>query len=224
MAEVGIGQVARLQLDLYDDTTVATLYVLSPPDDTGARRRTDISTNSSDGRKTWTGVVPAYDVGGLWYQVWTVTGMGYGRIVHEVPVIPDQLEVRAARVYATSADLAAHTRDAPPPDVERMLVAASREVDTLLFTARYPVDADGYPTQVLHRAALRDAVCELVAWWIDTGDESGALGIYGSLSAGSISVGRATAQAAAGANATIARQVRDILWNAGLTGRPGVRA
>jgi hypothetical protein len=222
MAEVGLGQVARLELDRYDETTGAALSVYSPPDLDGLRRQQQLNATSDDERRTWEAVVPPYDVGGLWYHVWVVTGMGYGRIVHEVPVIPDRMAPAGEGVvtYATSEELANYLRDAPPADCERMLQAATREIDRMLLTARYPVDDQGMPIEAEHQRALRDAVCELVQWWDETGDAAGALDAFGSLSAGSISVGRATAGSAKGSTSRVNAQVRNILTAAGLTGHP----
>jgi hypothetical protein len=225
VAEVGIGQVATLVLDRYDETTSATLVVWSPPDPVdGLRRQVPAVAVSSDGHKTWTAVVDPYDVGGLWYQEWTVTGTGKGRIVNEVPVAPDRMAVPDQYSYATSADLAAYMRDEPPPDCERMLADATREIDLMLLTARYCVDDQGFPSDPGQRQAVRDAVCELVAWWNDTGDPSGALDVYSSLSAGSISIGRATGRVAAGqaksASTRISPQVAGILRAAGLSQQP----
>jgi hypothetical protein len=216
VAEVGVAQVARLDLDRYDATTVATLVVYSPPDATdGQRRPVGVTARSSDGGKTWTAVLEPYDVGGLWYHEWTVEGTGRGRIILEVPVAPDRM-ADTGYSYATSADLAAYMRDSPPPDCERMLADATREIDLLLLTARYAVDDGGFPSDPAQRKAVRDAVCELVSWWNDTGDPSGLLDAYGSLSAGSISVGRATAGQAKRATSRLPQQVSDILRQAGL--------
>jgi hypothetical protein len=249
MPEVGIAQVARLELDRYDATTVASLVVYSPPvqsppgpsvlplpappppspappgppippPDSAVRRVLPMIATSSQGGKVWTAVVTPYDVGGLWYHEWTVTGTGNGRIVHEVTVAPDRLADPPGYSYATSADLAAYMRDSPPPDCERMLADATREVDLMLLTARYNVDDQGFPCDPQQRQAVRDAVCELVSWWNDTGDPSGSLAVYGSLSAGSISVGRATAGQAKGQSSRISPQVADILRAAGLDPQP----
>jgi hypothetical protein len=189
MAEVGQAQIATLVLDRYGDDTEAALAVYSPPDAAARdRRRIDVPTRTQD-RRTWTGITEPYDTGGLWYHVWTVTGYGYGRVVNEIAVVADALEAPGF-CYATTADLAAWLRDAPPADAERMLQAATREVDDLLTTAVYPVDGDGYPALAGQRDAVRDATCALAEWWGETGDESGAGQLYGSMSAGSISIGR----------------------------------
>jgi hypothetical protein len=224
MPTVGRGQVARLQLPTFDATTLAELTLVGPPDADGVRPETELGASSTDDNHTWTADVPPYQRPGRWYHVWTVTGTGAGRIVNPVDVEPDPIGAAGRRAYATTADLANWIHAAPPDDAERMLADATREVDGLLVCAVYPVDADGEPTDAKHRAALRDAVCEQVAWWIDTGDPSGAVAIYGSLSAGSISVGRATAAAARGADARVAPGVRQILAGAGLLGHaPRVR-
>jgi hypothetical protein len=220
MAEMGLGQIARLELDRYDDTTVAALTVYSPPEpDTRQRRALPVNTLSEDSKRVWTGVVDPYDEGGLWYHIWTVTGMGYGRIVHEVPVIPDRM-ADPGFTYASTSDLAAWLRDAPPADAERMLQAATREVDSLLLTSRYLTDADGYPADLAQRRAVRDAACALVEWWVETGDAYGAAGMFGSMSAGSISVGRATAAGGdtSSGQARVNAQVRRILAAEGLLG------
>jgi hypothetical protein len=232
MAEVGLGQLATLVLDRYDDTTSARLTVYGPPmpgpyvqplivDPPDPRARA-YNTRTDDGGKTWTAIVDPYPRGGLWYHVWTVSGMGYGRIVHEVPVVPDKM-ADPGFTYATSEDLANWLRDAPPADCERMLAEASREVDRLCQAAVYAVDPDtDKPLDPRVAAAMRDATCELVRWWAETGDDTGVLGAFGSLSAGSISVGRATAGGgAAGVQGLrVSAQVRRILQGAGLLYQP----
>lgn len=216
MAQVGTGQVARLQLPVYDVTTVATLQLVSPPDASGVRTTTDIEVSADDGGHIWTGDIPPYPVPGLWSQVWTVTGTGTGRLVHTVEVEADPL-TSVGRSYASTADLANWLRAPLPDDAERMLAAATREVDVLMLSSIYLVDTDGNPTDPVQRRAMADAVCELVSWWLDTGDESGALSIYAAMSAGSVSVSRGRSTGTSGGrNSRVSQQVLDILTAAGL--------
>lgn len=222
MPTVGTGQLARLELPVYDNTTAAELHLLSPPDADGVRTTSTVAVTSPDGGHTWVGDVPPYPAAGLWNHIWTVTGTGAGRTTFQVSVDPD-LTTSALRSYATTTQLVNWMRQSLPEDAERMLAAATREVDTLLLTAVYPIDAQEMPTDPVHRQAMADAACELVSWWLDTGDESGAAALYGSLSAGSISVGRLANNAVA-VDRRIPQTVRDILRQAGLFNRrPSLR-
>lgn len=80
-----------------------------------------------------------------------------------------------APVYATPADLAAHLGLAEPPaDAEVWLRRASRDVDDLLFTAVYPVDGSGMPTDPVQAGAIKEATCEQAELLIAVDDPTGA--------------------------------------------------
>lgn len=105
-----------------------------------------------------------------------------------------------ARLYATLAQLEDYHAGRPgwvapvEPNATRLLTRASREIDRILTTlgAWYDVDTVTLlPTQTTVAEALRDAVCEQVGWWQEIGDESGAGGIYQSVSIGSVQLTRA---------------------------------
>lgn len=124
-----------------------------------------------------------------------------------------------ARLYATTADLADwFDPDAPPEGAARMLARASRFMDNrLLRTAIYPVDADGMPTTQKHADALRDAACALVEWWDTNGDDgTGAGADYTSVSAGGISLGRASGPSGLPQDPRVSREAVEILQGAGL--------
>lgn len=73
--------------------------------------------------------------------------------------------------YATIAELAAHIAPTTvPATAARLLDRASRDVDRALFTAIYPVDDDGLPTEQTHADALRDATLEQAVYRLGLGD------------------------------------------------------
>lgn len=98
------------------------------------------------------------------------------------------------RVYATAADLENYLGTSTAPlDAQRLLTRASEAVDDALLAAVYPTDANGYPTIIVQRDAVRDAACAIVEWWSEdtgTGDETGAQGVWQSASAGAVSLSR----------------------------------
>lgn len=69
-------------------------------------------------------------------------------------------------VYATVDDLTTWLGSYPPANAVSLLARASLVVDELLTAAVYPVDVDGAPTDVTAQAAMRDAVCAQVEWWM----------------------------------------------------------
>lgn len=212
MPEAGTSEYARLSADPFDGTTDATLTVVRPDGTTAAQ-----AVSSSDGGATWVSGSPVtYSTAGLWRLRWTVTGTGEGQATQTIAVAP--AAGSAGRAYATSTDLANWMQAAPPADADRLLAQATVDVDDLLLTARYNVDADGMPTDAEVIAALRDATCELVSWWEETGDEHGAASVYGSVSIGSVSLSRGGAGGKGATTPRIGPKVRAILSNAGLLG------
>lgn len=218
MPDVGQGQIAQLTVDDFDGTTSAALAVVSPV----PRVSTPVSAATADSGHTWTANVPAYTTGGLWYHVWTVTGKGAGRKVFEVQVGPD-VPGLTYRSYATTAQLADYLMEAPPAGAERMLRDATVLVDRLLLTAVYETTgADEMPADAAVAKALREATCELVRWWDETGDSTGAMAVAQSASIGSVSVGRGSAGRRVDARSTgdrVGPQALAILENAGLLSR-----
>lgn len=123
-------------------------------------------------------------------------------------------------VYATAADYLAHT-GVPLTDT-RLLVRASRRVDTALIGAVYPVDTvTKLPTEAAHIEALRDAVCEQVRWWDETGDAtgSGASEQWSAVSIGNVRLARYVGEAGGSRPASgsgLSPDAMDILRLAGL--------
>ncbi|MFF2922730.1 hypothetical protein ACFVTP_10055 [Streptomyces celluloflavus] len=105
----------------------------------------------------------------------------------------------AARIYATPEQLAAWTGQTAPDDAERLLARASEDIDSALLTAVYAVDEDGDPTDPKIAAALGDATCAQVEYWLATGDDgTGAAGHWDAVSIGPVSLsGRSSAPPAA---------------------------
>jgi hypothetical protein len=100
------------------------------------------------------------------------------------------------RVYATLDELAAYLGAPVPDDAERLLVRASEDIDAALITAVYVIDECGYPAAARIRAALTNAVCAQVEYWLATGqDGTGAGELWDSVSIGPVSLSGRTAPA-----------------------------
>lgn len=215
MPNAGDVGTARLTVAPSDSSTLAALQVVQPDGTTVAGVPV-----SADGGHTWTAPV-SYALAGEYRLYWTVTGTGAGNQLEIVQVGPSGIEPATGRRYATTTDLAIYLGVACPPDAQRMLRNATLLVDDLLFGAFYATDNAGEPTDPAVQAALRDAVCEQVAWWMATGDEDGAAGIFSSVSIGNVSLGRAAPPAGgstvAAAQTRVAPNVRAILTAAGLS-------
>lgn len=80
-------------------------------------------------------------------------------------------------VYATPAQLMAFAGlTSPPAGVDRLLIRASELIDAALRTAMYEVDANGAPTKPAVQAALADATCAQVEFWLTSDEEDDILG------------------------------------------------
>lgn len=79
------------------------------------------------------------------------------------------------RRYASTDDYAYYTGEKDPPDGldRRLLVRASRAVDTNLIGVVYDTDGQGMPTDPRLREVLREATCAQAAWWWSKGDRQG---------------------------------------------------
>lgn len=186
---------------------------------------TTVTATTIDARETWRASV-LYDPAGVWYRRWTVTGTGAGERTDEVLVGPraGDLGDDNGPTYATGTELAAYLGTAPPADAMRLLARAGEFVDRLLLCARYPVDADGMPTEAGHIRALRKATCQQVKWWIDTGDPTGAGAVFQSVSIGGVSLSRGYTSrgSATGSDQRIAPDALATLTLAGLAGQQPV--
>ncbi|MEU1141780.1 hypothetical protein ABZ392_33730 [Streptomyces sp. NPDC005885] len=166
MPDVGDLVTAKLTVDPFDGTTVATLLVLRPDGTTVAPVVT-----GADGGATWTAPV-VYTLAGIWRLSWTVTGTG-ASVEHElVSVAPTPGAVTGGRTYATTTQLANYLGAAPPLDSARLLLEASKLLDDILLAALYDVDSDGLPTDEEVAAAFVDCVCSQVQFWGEVGEET----------------------------------------------------
>lgn len=186
--DAGDWRIPELAVAEGDGTTAVTVTVVNPS--TGAS--TTLTGASTDTGKTWT--APAYEltVAGDWIERWEVTGAGIRKQRTIVSVAPDPAATPSgARVYATTTDYANHLLGACPPGARRALIAASRRVDELLYTAVYDVDTAGLPTDTEVAEAFRDATCLQAEYSRLTGDRNGvgAPGVT-SASIGSVNVSR----------------------------------
>ena len=134
------------------------------------------------------------------------------------------------RVYATRAELVTYVDGQGltipgEPNATRMLTRASEQIDDLLVSAVYAVDdTTKLPTDVDVAEAFMLATCAQAAWWIETGDETGAGSLYQSVQIGSVSLGRGYtgAGSATGASQTLAPRALAHLRRAGAALQLGV--
>jgi hypothetical protein len=208
MPDVGDLVTARLDVSPADNTTAALLVVTLPDGST----LTPVVTGADDGA-VWTAPV-VYTMAGLWRLSWTVTGTG-ASVEHEVVSVAPAPGVVTSRSYATTTDLANYLRAAPPVDAAYLLEGASRMLDArVLQYCRYDVTTDGLPSDEDVAEAIGRAVCAQVAWWGEVGDSTGAAGVgYGSVSIGSVTLGRSVTSVSGDDSAArqLAPQVMDEL-------------
>lgn len=200
-----------------DATTVATLAIVDPD---GAVTANVVGAGTvADGTASFLGTAYQLTTAGRWTERWSVTGTGKGAedsrdspidVLAAAPV-PATL----AGAHATSGDYATLIGGTIPAKINSLLRRASRDVDRALLSAVYdPADAD-----VL--AALKEATCERVNWYLAQGWADGVPVTYQSVSIGSISLTRSYTGAGGDASARAAdldMQTWLILQLAGLTG------
>lgn len=219
MATAGTVDTAQLELAVFGPDTEATLVVRHPV--TGAM--TPYSATKADGGRFFRARVP-YPLPGLWWHGWTVTGTGEGFRELWVSVAPAGAAGDTRPTYANTTDLANALHEAPPLDSERLLREATVDLDDVLLTAVYDVDDDGMPTadavcpdgETLVATALRDALCQIVKWRIDTGDTDGAASVYTSASVAGVALSRRDAGGSASRPDRIGQSARNVLTRAGL--------
>lgn len=199
-----------------DPTTTVTLTVIDPDDND-----VDVVITADDASgQAFTGDEITLGAG-EYLLAWTVTGPGATRQVQRLYVDPDPVDIPAGFTFATTGDLARYTGKATTPGARRILVDASREIDRVTKTARYRVDPAGRPTDPDIAAALRDATCELVGWWEETGTATGGRALFTSASIAGVSLGFGGQGQGTSSNPQADRvgpRVWTILLNAGLTG------
>jgi hypothetical protein len=209
MPDVGDVVTAQLVVAPYDSSTSAVLAVTAPDGTVSTP-----VTSTVDGGQTWTAPL-VYTLAGVWRLSWTVAGTG-ASVEHElVSVAPTPGAGAGGRVYATTTDLANYLQEAPPLDAQQLLDAASRMLDTrVLAYCRYDVTDLGLPSDPDVATAISRAVCAQVAWWGEIGDSTGAAGVgYGSVSIGSVNLGRSVTSVSGDDSAArqLAPQVMDEL-------------
>lgn len=184
MPDVGDVRNAKLTVEGGTPSTLATVMVYPP-------RGTPFpaTPTTTDAGVTWLAEVE-YTLPGLWRFFWTVTENGeeIGTEWLEVSVSPSP--VAAGRRYADTVDLAGYLGEAVPSGADMLLVRATEAVDWLLRYSRFAVDADGMPADAKVLAAVGKATCAVVAWWVETGDPSGAAARFQSVSINGVSLSR----------------------------------
>lgn len=164
-------------------------------------------------RSAWHATLPAARAG-EWRILWTVTGTGSG--VQSYELLVAAVAPAAGRSYATVGELSGYTGEAPPSGASRLLRVASRRVERATRTAIYSTDVDGYPTDPTLREAFREATCAQVAWWGETGDDtgSGAAMLLAGMQIGDVKLGGMVGSTDAHPVAPAAQEILDA---AGLT-------
>lgn len=191
MPDVGDKVTASLTVTPHDGTTQAALTVTAPDGTTSTP-----SVSTADGGATWTAPL-TYTAAGIWLLHWVVTGTGASVENELVSVAPTPGSGLTGRIYATTTQLANKLQAAPSLDAVRQLAEASKALDDALLTALYDTDDDGMPTDQDVIDAFAEAVCYIIEWWGETGDEVGADGGWTSVSAGPVSLGGRNADSAA---------------------------
>lgn len=214
--DVGDPRIATLLIQPNGDgTTVAVLTVTRPDGSTFTPGAT-----TTDGGTNWRTVGP-YTItqAGDWVESWTVAGTGAGtegKIVAVGATPPTSM----VGVYATPTQYASYVGGTMPANLQRLLRKASQDVDADLLTSVYNA-ADAATL-----AALAEATCEQVAYFLDNGWLNGSPLPVSEVSIGSATVrglmGGSTARGGAGtpAGQRLGPRAWGVLQRAGLTGQP----
>lgn len=213
--EVGDFSSPTLTISNGDETTGVTLTVTDP---IGVATTPTISGSGM----SWAADSFEYTNPGLWFYVWSASGSGAGVTKETVSVTPISTTAHP-RTYATTADLANWLGTAVPTDAARTLRRASEHVERITVTAVYDVDDDGLPTDADTLTAMKNAVCAICEYWIETADEFN-IGSAQSATIGSVSI-TAVKDASVGVGgpgdpANIGYDAYTILLNAGLLNQP----
>jgi hypothetical protein len=88
--------------------------------------------------------------------------------------------------HATSEQLATYLGAAAPADASRLLARASELIDDALLTAEYAVDDAGAATDSTVLAALADATCAQVEFWVAGDEQDDILGPVQGVSLGGL--------------------------------------
>lgn len=88
--------------------------------------------------------------------------------------------------YATATELGGFLGQPAPPDADRLLARASELLDGEVTTP-FDVSADtDLPTDTTVAAALRDACCAQVEFWLEVGEDHDVTGLSGGVAVGSL--------------------------------------
>ena len=120
-------------------------------------------------------------------------------------------------VYATPAEYAEWLgKESPPAGALQALRAASINVNQIITTAVYDVDAEGHPLSETIRDALRDATCAQAEYARATGDANNTGGLHmGSVQIGTVMLTRSH-QPPSGMPERFGQSPIEILQQAGL--------
>lgn len=89
--------------------------------------------------------------------------------------------------YATADELASYTGQAAPADAERLLTRASELIDEVTRGRAAAAWDDPLPDPVSDdQAAIRDATCAQVEFWMSLGEEHDVEGVRGGVSVGAV--------------------------------------
>lgn len=218
-AYVGDPLVPSLKVDPFGSDTVATVDLVDPDDGV-----VPLTVTSPDGNENWAGSIVQLGEPGEWHLRWVVTGTGRGQVDQTIYVQTAPGYSPPGFTYASTGDMARYTGQVLPTDVKRKLIMASREIARLTRSATYETTVAGLAVHQPTRQALADATCELLAWWEETGTQTGAIGMYQSTSIGpgGVTLSGFTGGASGSKSSDDGRvgpQVFTILMDAGLLAR-----
>lgn len=91
--------------------------------------------------------------------------------------------------YATADELAAYTGGTAPADAARLLTRASELIDEVTRGRAPSAWADPLPDPLTaDQAALRDAACAQVEFWMSFGEDHDVEGVRGSVTTGAVTI------------------------------------
>ncbi len=96
----------------------------------------------------------------------------------------------SAVAYATAAEYETWSGQSAPSSIERLLTRASELLDATATAPFIVSDTTGLPEDVDEAAALRDATCAQVRFWVETGEEHDIDGLAGT----AVSIGGVSGQ------------------------------
>lgn len=214
--DVGDTRTATLSITSGGDGTTTAVLTVTRPDGTAILP----ATQTTDGGTSWRTSSP-YTItqAGDWVESWLVAGKGAGA-EGQIVGVAGTPPVSMVGVYATPSQYASYVGGTLPANLGRLLRKASQDVDADLLAAVYDI------TDPVILAALAEATCEQVAYFLDNGWTGGAALPFANVSIGSAQISGLIGGASSGGGRTGGAGQRlgptafGVLQRAGMTGQP----